>query len=364
MKTPEKINKRITLYIDGTAVSVPEGATILDAARKAGARIPTLCFLPELQPIGSCRVCLVTIEGTDRPATACNTQALEGMRVVTRSEQLFHLRREVMKMIIAHHPLNCAPCPKNGQCRLQDMAYEYDLTTFDFARYVIATEEFPWKPYATPILDYHPRRCILCGRCVRICAEIRGLGAITLSGAGAQTVIRPVMSDPGTPSRCISCGECMRVCPVNAIDERLVHQQGKPWETTKVQTTCTYCGVGCQLDLNVVNGRVVGVTTRDDIGINRGRLCVKGRFGYAFIHSPDRLTQPLVRNQRGELKETSWSAALTRVAREFGRIRDKHGPQALGGLSSARCTNEENYLFQRMVRQAFRTNNVDHCARL
>jgi len=353
-----------TVTVDGTAVDVPPGATLLDAAHRAGARVPTLCWHPALSPIGSCRVCLVEVEGIDRPATACNTQALHGMRIVTRSERLFRLRREVIKMILAHHPLNCTPCPRNGDCRLQDMAYEYDLTAFDFSEYLVKTEEFPWRPFSTPVLDYHPRRCILCGRCVKVCSEIRGLGAITMSGAGAQSVVKPVLADSRSPSRCISCGECLSVCPVNAIEERMGGKKGKPWETKKVQTTCTYCGVGCQMDLNVVGGRVVGVTTRDEVGVNRGRLCAKGRFGYTFIHSPERLTRPLVRNARGRLEPATWTEALTRVAREFRRLRDRHGPGSLAGLASARCTNEENYLFQRLIRQGFGTNNVDHCARL
>jgi len=356
--------KQVCLSIDGTKVNVPEGSTILDAARKTGARIPTLCFLPELRPIGSCRVCMVEVDDNDRPTSACNTEALEGMQVVTRSERLFHLRREVIKMVLAQHPANCAPCPKNGDCALQDMAYEYDVNLVETAKYNIRSEEVPWKPYATPILDYYPNRCILCGRCVRICTDIRGLGAITMKSDGANSVIQPVFSDADANSRCISCGECMRVCPVNAIDERLAHRHGKPWETTKVQTTCPYCGTGCQMELNVVNDRVVGVTTNNEVGINHGRLCSKGRFGYHFVHSPDRLTQPLMRDENGELKETTWSAALDRVAQEFTRIKQEHGPQALGGMSSARCTNEDNYIFQRFMRQGLGTNNVDHCARL
>jgi predicted molibdopterin-dependent oxidoreductase YjgC len=359
-----KNKKEISIIIDGVKVQVPAGASILSAADKIGVHIPTLCYHPALSSIGSCRVCLVEIKGLSRPATACNTQALEGMNIITRSERLFQLRREVIKMILAHHPLNCAPCPKNGDCRLQDIAYEYDLTTADFNDYKILTEEFPWKPFSTPILDYHPRRCILCGRCVKVCKEIRGLGAITMGGAGAYTVIQPVMADKDTPSRCISCGECMRVCPVNAIEERMGGVRGKPWETQKIQTTCTYCGVGCQLDLNVINNEVVGVTSRDGVGVNKGRLCSKGRFGYRFIHSPERLTQPMVRNVQGELVETSWTNALSLVVREFKRILKDHGPDALSGLSSARCTNEENYLFQRFIRQTLGTNNVDHCARL
>ena len=362
--TTVKTEKEVKLIIDGQEVTVAKGATILEAARKAGIRIPTLCYHPALPPIGSCRICVVEIDGIDRPSTACNTEALDGMKVTTRSERIFHLRREVIKMILAHHPLNCAPCPKNGDCELQDLAYEYDLAAMDFNEYRIELEEFPWKPFSTPILDYHPRRCVLCGRCVRVCTEIRGLGAITIEGAGAQTVIQPVMADEGAKSLCISCGECMRVCPVNAIEERMGGVKGKPWETRKVQTTCAYCGVGCQLDLNVVDNRVVGVTTRDEVGVNRGRLCSKGRFGYTFIHSEDRLTRPLIRNQAGELEETTWTRALTFVAREFRRIKKESGPDSLAGLSSARSTNEENYLFQRLIRQVFGTNNVDHCARL
>lgn len=345
-------------------MTVPTGTTILDAARSVHIKIPTLCWHPALSPIGSCRVCFVEIEGVDRPAAACHTEALEGMTVVTRSERLFDLRREVIRMILAHHPLNCTPCPKNGDCSLQDLAYEYDLAVTGLADYRVRTEEFPWKPFSTPILDYHPQRCVLCGRCVKACTEIRGLGAITMAGTGVKTVIQPVMASEDAPSRCISCGECMRMCPVNAIEERMGGVRGKPWETSKVQTTCVYCGVGCQLELNVVDDRVVGVTTRDDVGVNRGRLCSKGRFGYTFIHSEDRLVRPLVRNDDGALEETTWTRALARVAHEFKRLKQEHGPDSLGGVSSARCTNEENYLFQRLVRQGFGTNNVDHCARL
>lgn len=363
-KAKKKTEDEVSIFLDGQEVVVPKGHTILDAARKAGIRIPTLCYHPALSPIGSCRICIVEIQGVDRPATACNTEALEGMRVTTRSERIFDLRREILKMILSQHPLNCAPCPKNGDCELQDLAYEYDLAEVDLNEYRIVTEDFPWKPFSTPILDYHPRRCILCGRCVKVCTEIRGLGAITMDGAGAETVIQPVMADEETASRCISCGECMRVCPVNAIEERMGGVRGKPWETIKVQTTCAYCGVGCQMDLNVVNGHVVGVTTRDDIGVNKGRLCSKGRFGYTFIHSEDRLTRPMIRNDKGELEETTWTHALMHVAREFRRIKKEYGPDSLAGLSSARCTNEENYLFQRLIRQVFGTNSVDHCARL
>lgn len=185
-----------------------------------------------------------------------------------------------------------------------------------------------------------------------------------MEGSGAKAMIHPVMADEEATSRCISCGECMRVCPVNAIVETMGGVRGKPWETKKVLTTCAYCGVGCQLDLNVVNNRVVGITTRDGIGVNKGRLCSKGRFGYTFIHSEDRLTKPLIRNREGKLEETTWTFALTHVAREFKRIKKEHGSDSLAGLSSARCTNEENYLFQRLIRQVFGTNNVDHCARL
>jgi len=364
MQTAIEIKRQVTLTVDGQEVTVSAGSTILDAARRLGIRIPTLCYHPALPPIGSCRICMVDVEGVERPVTACNTEALDGLKVVTRSERLFNLRREVIKMILAHHPLNCTPCPKNGECELQDLAYEYDLAAMDLDGYRIPVEEFPWRPFSTPILDYHPRRCILCGRCVRVCTEIRGLGAITMEGSGAASVIRPVMADEGASSLCISCGECMRVCPVNAIEERMGGKRGKPWETKKVQTTCVYCGVGCQLELNVVNNRVVGVTTRDEAGVNRGRLCSKGRFGYTFIHSEDRLMRPLVRNEEGALEETTWTHALTHVAREFRRIKKTWGPDSLAGISSARCTNEENYLFQRLFRQVFGTNNVDHCARL
>lgn len=365
MTTQKDIEKsEITLQVDGIKVTVPEGTTILNAAKKVGARIPTLCYHPAIEPIGSCRVCVVEVEGFDRPATACNTKALEGMVVTTRSRRLYNLRREVIKMILANHPLNCATCPLSGNCELRALAYEYDLSGFDTAEYRVKTDDYPWEPFSSPILDYHPGRCILCGRCVKVCAEIRGLGAITMTADGARSVIRPVMTDPAFLSRCNSCGECMRVCPVNAIEEHNASAKSKPWETKKVQTTCPYCGVGCQLELNVADNKVVGITTKDDVGVNKGRLCSKGRFGYNFVNSSERLTHPLVRNEQGEFEETSWPKALSRIATEFKRIKEEYGPQSLAALASARCTNEENYLVQRLARQAFGTNNVDHCARL
>lgn len=365
MTTKQILEKKtITLTIDGESVSVPEGTTILDAAKKTGARIPTLCYHPALEPIGSCRLCVVEIAGVQRPATSCNTKALEGMEITTRSQRLFTLRREVLKMILANHPLNCAACPLSGGCELRELAYEYDLSGFDAAEYRVKKDDYPWQPFSTPVLDYHPSRCILCGRCVKACAEIRGLGAITMTADGARSVIRPVMIDPAFLSRCNSCGECMRVCPVNAIVEHNAEPKNKPWEVKKVQTTCTYCGVGCQLDLNVVGDRVVGISTRDGVGVNKGRLCSKGRFGYNFINSPERLKKPLIRNAEGILVEATWNEALDKVASEFTRIKNTYGPQTLAALSSARCTNEENYLVQRLARQAFGTNNVDHCARL
>lgn len=351
---------RITL--NGMPVRAIEGRTILEVARSHDIHIPTLCHIEKLRPLGSCRLCVVEVEGTPTPVTACTTPVVDGMVVTTDSPQLERLRREILRLILQRHPLNCHACEINGSCQLQDLVHAYDIGHNDLHAYNIRPIEFEPEPYSTPLIKYHPQRCILCGRCVQACVEISEVGAISFKGRGASTRIAPVIPTPEFKPECISCGECMSVCPVNALTEARGRPRGKAWETRRVKTICTYCGCGCRLELNVTGNRVTGVTPCDG-GANHGALCAKGRFGYDFINHPDRLRRPMIR-RNGKLEEAHWDQALDLCAERLAEIIGSHGPEAVGGLSSARCTNEENYLFQKLMRSVLGTNNIDHCARL
>lgn len=358
----EKDTQAFQVTMDGTALPAREGQTILEVARGNDIHIPTLCYIQKLRPLGSCRICMVEVEGTPTPVAACTTPVAPGMIVRTHAPHIEILRREVLKLILQKHPLNCYACEINGGCQLQDLVHAFDIGHNDLHGYNIRPFGFEAEPYSTPLIKYHPQRCILCGRCIQACLEISEVGAINFKGRGAQTRIAPVKPTHEFKPECISCGECMSVCPVNALTEDRGRPRGKAWETTRVKTTCTYCGCGCQLELNVHDNRVTGINPCDG-GVNKGALCAKGRFGYDFINHPDRLTTPMIR-RNGRLEAVHWDEALDYCAEKLVEVLDRKGPDALGGLSSARCTNEENYLFQKFMRGVLGTNNVDHCARL
>lgn len=344
----------VKLIIDEKEVTVAEGTTILEAAKSAGIKIPTLCFHERLNPIGSCRMCVVEIDGFPHPMTACTTTVVEGIKVTTNSEQLHRMRKETLKLILVNHPLDCPICDKGGECTLQDMVYEFEIDGIEYR----AEKERKEPIYATPLIRYWPDRCIMCLRCVTACREIKGLGAIDIEGSGYGAAISPINKD-----KCESCGECINVCPTGALTENLSRYKGRPWKVNRVMTTCTYCGCGCQLELNVLDNRIIGITTKDGVGVNKGSLCVKGRFGYEFIESADRLTQPLIK-KNGEFQGATWDEALDLVAEKLKNIKESNGADSIAGLSSARCTNEENYLMQKFMRAVIGTNNIDHCARL
>ena len=343
-----------TLHLNGNEVSFAPGQTILEVARENNVAIPTLCHMRRAEPIGSCRVCVVEVEGAAELLPACSTPANAGMAVHTHSPTVMEARREILAMLMhtGHH--DCPICDKGGECRLQDLVYEYAV------QHVPMTQppQGDVPEYATPNIRYWPERCILCLRCVTACNEVLGIGAISIQGQGNQARVVP-----SNPERCVSCGECLAVCPTGALTENLSRYKGRPWLENRVQTTCTYCGCGCQLELDVHNNKVIGISTHEDMGVNRGSLCVKGRFGYEFIGSPNRLRTPLIRKQ-GTLQEATWDEALSLVASRFAQIKTDSGPDSIGGLTSARCTNEDNYLFQKFFRAVVGTNNVDHCARL
>ena len=343
----------ILLTIDNQDVISQKGITILEAAKNAGIIIPTLCFHERLNPIGSCRLCVVEVEGQDEPVTACTTPAQNGMSVTTRSDRLFHMRQEALKRILANHPLDCPVCDKAGACKLQDLTFEYDIKSIGCQ--VPKRNLIP--AYQTTFIKHWPERCILCLRCVSACREIQNIGALDIENTeeGPRLIFNP--------DKCVSCGECVQVCPVGGMLEKKSSFRWRSWETTQVRTTCPYCGVGCQQLLHVKNGKIVQVTGVDDAEPNKGSLCVKGRYGFDFVHSQERLTTPQIK-ENGEFRPASWDEALNLVAERLQKIKIAHGPDSIGVLSSARITNEDNYIANKFTRAVLKTNNIDHCARL
>ena len=343
-----------TLHLNGQEVSFTPGQTILEVARENNVHIPTLCYMRRAVPIESCRVCVVEIEGAAELLPACSTPANAGMRVLTHSQQVLEARREILTMLMhtGHH--DCPICDAGGECQLQDLVYEYGV------RHVPMTKppKYDVPEYATPNIRYWPERCILCLRCATACNEVLGIGAISIQGQGNQARVVP-----SHPERCVSCGECLFVCPTGALTENLSRYKGRPWLEERVRTTCTYCGCGCQLSLKVMGNRIIGVSTDQETGVNRGSLCVKGRFGYEFISSPNRLKTPLIR-KKGTLKEATWDEALSVIASRLKKIISQTGADSIGGVASPKCTNEDLYLFQKFMRSVLGTNNVDQGSRL
>lgn len=349
----------LSLTIDGRQVEVAEGTTVLEAARKLGIEIPTLCYDNDLSIAGACRLCIVEVEGNNKNLPAsCALPVAEGMVVHTNSPKVREARKIILELLLANHPLDCLTCEANGRCKLQQYCYEYGVkeSRFSGERRHFAIDD------NHPFIERDLEKCILCGKCVRVCQEVQGVGAIDYSGRGFDTKVATFMDRSLADSPCVSCGQCIYMCPVGALTAKPSKGKGRDFEVTKVVTTCGYCGVGCQLALNVKDDKIVGVTNVPD-SHNQGYLCVKGRFGYEFVDDPERLTTPLIK-ENGKFREASWEEALDLVAQKFNEIRAKYGPDALAGVSSARVTNEENYLFQKFFRAVIGTNNVDHCARL
>jgi len=350
-------NKDVKLTIDSVEISVPEGTTVFHAARSAGIDIPHLCYEPELglPPTAACRLCVVEVEGAAAPAASCAYPAGEGMVVRTDSEVLREIRQTVIGLLLSDHPHDCATCDESGQCKLEHYAYALGLREKREAADPVAIKCVP----DAPMIDYDRTKCILCGRCVAVCQNMQEAGAVDFQGRGFDTEVGLPPGLSREESDCELCGNCVAVCPTGAAaGRRMVGIRG----ATKVRTTCGYCGVGCQFDLNVRDGRVVGVTTTSDNPVNGKWLCVKGRFGYEFIDHPDRLTTPLIR-RNGQLEPATWDEALGYVASRLTEIKAANGPDAIGFMSSSRCTNEENYLLGKLARAVIGTNNVDQCAR-
>ena len=350
----------IKLTIDGQSVQISDGQTVLDGARKLGIEVPTLCQDDRVDNAGCCRMCLVEIDGQRRLQPSCAFKATEGMNVQTASNKVEKHRKMLLSFYLADHAIDVdgLPAERGVGNTLRQQAQTYGTGPTLPAIHAPRVARADNNPY----IHFDPAACVLCGLCTRYCDEVEAVSAISLAGRGAATTIATADQIGLLESSCELCGGCIAVCPTGAMTEKpsLEHVSAK---AEKVRSTCNFCGVGCQLDLHVEDDKVVRVTSPPPgTTVNDGNLCVKGRFSYEFIHHKDRLTTPLIRNEAGQLVPTSWSNAIQVAARGLMGVRDKHGTDALGFVSSSRCTGEENYLMQKLSRAAFGTNNCHQCA--
>ena len=345
----------IALTIDGREVKAEKGMTVLEAARAADIYIPTLCYHPDLAPYGGCRLCIVEIENMSGFPTACTTPTSDGMVVKTNTPKVKELRRDILELIITEHPYACLTCPVNGRCELQEVASYMGMKE--------VTLPYTYKELPVyrddPFFERDYNLCILCGRCVRVCQELRGAGAIAFTYRGSQSLVGTAFDEPLQDSGCQFCGACVDICPTGALTERDRKWEGVAAER-QVVTTCPYCGVGCQLELQLNGDRIIEVLPQQENEVNRGQACVKGRFGIQeFVHHPERLITPLIKRD-GQFVEATWDEAFDIIASKLANYKKDE----VAVISSAKGTNEDNYVTQKFTRAVLGTNNIDHCARL
>ncbi len=363
-----KSENMVTLFIDGFEVTVPEGTSIMRAAMEIGTQIPKLCASDMLESFGSCRLCLIEIEGRAGTPASCTTPVAPGIKVSTMSERLHRLRKGVMELYISDHPLDCLTCSANGDCELQDMAGAVGLRDVrygmdNYSHFDKNSDAYMPKDESNPYFTYDPSKCIVCNRCVRACEEVQGTFALTISGRGFDSRVSPGMSEPFLQSECVSCGACVQACPTATLNEKTVIEIGTPEHS--VVTTCAYCGVGCSFKAEMSGSKLVRMVPWKDGKANEGHSCVKGRFAYGYATHKDRITKPMIRKKiTDEWQIVSWEEAINYAASEFKRIQAQYGRDSIGGITSSRCTNEETYLVQKLIRAAFGNNNVDTCARV
>ncbi|MGB7078259.1 MAG: formate dehydrogenase subunit alpha [Xanthobacteraceae bacterium] len=373
--TPKaKSEKTVTLTVDGQQVTVPEGTSIMRAAMELGTQIPKLCATDMVDAFGSCRLCLVEIEGRAGTPASCTTPVAPGMAVKTQTERLKAIRKGVMELYISDHPLDCLTCSANGDCELQDMAgavglrdvrYGYAGENHVFAKEPNGAANDSWLPKdeSNPYFTYDPSKCIVCSRCVRACEETQGTFALTIAGRGFGSRVSAGMEESFMSSECVSCGACVQACPTATLNEKKVIEIGKPEHS--VVTTCAYCGVGCAFKAEMRGDELVRMVPYKDGEANRGHSCVKGRFAWGYASHRERILKPMIRAKVTDpWKEVSWQEAIGYAAAEFKRIQGKYGKDSVGGITSSRCTNEETFLVQKLIRAAFGNNNVDTCARV
>ena len=354
---------RVTLTIDGRAVTVPEGTSVMRAAAEVGGAIPKLCASDNVEAFGSCRMCLVEVEGMRGLPASCTTQAAQGMVVKTQTPRLEKIRRGVMELYISDHPLDCLTCSANNDCELQDTAAQVGLRDVRYG-YVGENHLALAPDTSNPYFDFDPSKCIVCSRCVRACEEVQGTFALTIEGRGFGSMVSAGQkADDFLGSECVSCGACVQACPTATLNEKAVKDIGKPERA--VITTCAYCGVGCTFRAEMRGEQLVRMVPWKDGKANRGHSCVKGRFAWGYANHADRITRPMIRNDITEpWREVSWDEAISFTAARLNAIKAQYGARALGGITSSRCTNEEAFLVQKLVRGGFGSNNVDTCARV
>ncbi|MBU5635649.1 molybdopterin-dependent oxidoreductase [Geomonas sp. Red69] len=341
----------VSLTIDGKSVQVEKGTTILEAAATVGITIPTLCWLKKVSPTGACRVCAVEVAGVERTMTACNTPVKEGIEVTTDTPALREARRKIMELMLVNHPLDCPVCDAGGECDLQDSCYALNATKQDYS----AILERKAIRYDWPLIESDPNRCILCEKCVKVDHEIVGCDAIEVVNKGEDAIIDTV---DGKPLNCEFCGNCVAACPTGALITKPFKFKGRPWTFNRIPSVCAFCGAGCQIEYHAKEGRVERVTSEDD-SYNNGNLCINGRFGYRYLHSLERLADPLLRGDSGALAKTDWDTALSAAAAKLKEIVARDGGKAVAGIGSPRVTNEESFLFQKLFREALGSSNLD-----
>ena len=353
--------QQVTLEIDGFKVTVPEGTSIMRAAATIGIDIPKLCATDSIEPFGSCRLCVVQIEGGRGMPASCTTPAAEGLKVVTQNQKLADVRRGVMELYISDHPLDCLTCSANGDCELQDMAGAVGLREVRYKP--IETHLDAVKDESNPYFSFDPSKCIVCSRCVRACEETQGTFALTIDGRGFDSKVSPSQNQSFMDSECVSCGACVQACPTATLMEKSVIDHGQPEHS--IITTCAYCGVGCSFRAEMKGEQVIRMVPNKDGKANHGHSCVKGRFAFGYATHKDRMTKPMIRaNIKDAWQEVSWEEAINHAASELKRIQAKYGKDSIGGITSSRCTNEEVYIMQKLIRAGFGNNNVDTCARV
>jgi predicted molibdopterin-dependent oxidoreductase YjgC len=362
------------IMINDHLVKVEPGQTILQAARANNIDIPTLCYHKDLTPTGNCRICVVEIAGHALLQPACVTPVVDGQAIRTKSAKVIRARKQMLALMLVNHPAD-DDCDASANCELQNLAEEYHVKPPAWGS---QGTRYPIDSDPNPFIRVDMNKCILCRRCVQACAEIQVRDVWGVAQRGFEEVIVAGAGTTLLEARCESCGQCVAYCPTGALSNKMSYGQGTASDNQirKVTTTCAYCGVGCQFDLLVKHKKVIGVTSNPNAPVNGMALCVKGRYGYDYIHHPDRLKKPRVRrylleNKEKRLKgnawdwiETDWDTALDITAKKLWEARDNHGPDSVGVLTSAKCLNEENYLMNKLARQVIGTNNIDHCARL
>ncbi len=357
------IENQIKIFVNNKTIYSTPGSTILQACLENNIFIPHLCFDPRLKPQGACRLCIVEVEGINGTVASCVTEIKEGMKIKTSTPLINELVKVNLELIISDHPMDCMTCEVCGSCALQDLAYLYDIKEIPYAGAIHEKKVFSDNPF----IHRDNEKCILCGRCVRMCDNIVGANAIGYAQRGFESEIIPAFEQPLIQTGCVFCGNCISTCPVGALLPKPYIKSSRVWEIRQVKTICPYCGVGCEIILNVKDNKIVSVSSKTQVNkfsTNNGNLCVKGRFGIDFVNSNKRLTEPLIKNKNGRFLKTTWENAISIVRNKLEQVIKKYGPDSVAVLSSAKCSNEENFLMSKFARAVIGTNNIDHCARL